>query len=242
MRKRDFPVDDVRRFLEPGPIVLVSSAWKQQTNIMTMGWHMVMGEEPSLIGAFIWDQNHSFEMIRKSKECVINVPTVDIATTVVKIGNCSGRDTDKFTKFGLTAKPGKKVSAPLIEECFANFECRLVDASLIRNRYSLFVFEVVKAHVATSPWFPKNDPLPRRRPLHARRPHCLPHVSKALQTRHASGVTTRRRLFPCGTAGVVVVLFLRGLDDDEISHLPREWWLLPSIARPEFGGGGRRFA
>ncbi len=40
--KRDFPVSDVRRFLEPGPIVLVSSAWKGQQNIMTMGWHMVM--------------------------------------------------------------------------------------------------------------------------------------------------------------------------------------------------------
>ena len=80
MQKRDFPVDDVRRFLEPGPIVLVSSAWKGKTNIMTMGWHMVMGESPSLVGCFIWDQNHSFEMIRKSRECVINVPTVDLAT------------------------------------------------------------------------------------------------------------------------------------------------------------------
>src|SRR5690242_10243550 len=71
MRKyhmRDFPVDDVRRYLEPGPIVLVSSAWRNKTNIMTMGWHMVMGFEPSLIGCYIWDQNHSFNMIRKSRE------------------------------------------------------------------------------------------------------------------------------------------------------------------------------
>ena len=94
MRKRDFPVDDVRRFLEPGPIVLVSSAWQEKTNIMTMGWHMVMGEEPSLVGCFMWDQNHSFEMIRRSRECVINVPTVELATKVVRIGNTSGRDID----------------------------------------------------------------------------------------------------------------------------------------------------
>jgi len=154
MKKRDHPVDDVRRFLEPGPIVLVSSAWKSKTNIMTMGWHMVMSEEPALVGCFIWDRNHSFEMIRKSRECVINVPTVDLATTVVRIGNTSGAEVDKFERFGLTAVRGREVKAPLIDECHANFECRLVDSSLI-NRYSLFVFEVVKAYARVTPKFPK---------------------------------------------------------------------------------------
>ena len=154
MKKRDHPVDDVRRFLEPGPVVLVSSAWKGQIDIMTMGWHMVMGEEPSLVGCFIWDQNHSFEMIRKSRECVINVPAVDLAATVVKIGNTSGTDVDKFERFGLTAVPARKVNAPLIDECHANFECRLVDSSLIR-RYSLFVFEVVKGYARVTPQFPR---------------------------------------------------------------------------------------
>lgn len=120
--KRDFPVGEIRRFLEPGPIVLVSSAWKGETNIMTMGWHMVMGFAPSLIGCYIWDQNHSFGLIRKSRECVINVPTVDLAQTVVDIGNSSGRRIDQFASFGLTAVPATKVGAPLIGECFASFE------------------------------------------------------------------------------------------------------------------------
>jgi hypothetical protein len=65
-RKEDFPVSEIRRFLEPGPIVLVSSAWQGKTNIMTMGWHMVLGFSPSLIGCYLWDENHSFEMIRRS--------------------------------------------------------------------------------------------------------------------------------------------------------------------------------
>lgn len=134
--------------------MLVTSAWKGKTNIMTMGWHMVMGEQPSLVGCFIWDQNHSFDMIRKSRECVINVPAVDLAATVVKIGNTSGADVDKFVRFGLTAVPGRTVKAPLIDECHANFECRLVDSSLI-NRYSLFVFEVVKGYARVSPKFPR---------------------------------------------------------------------------------------
>jgi flavin reductase (DIM6/NTAB) family NADH-FMN oxidoreductase RutF len=101
--KKDLPVNEIRRFLEPGPIVLVSSTYRGESNIMTMGWHMEMGFEPSLIGCYIWDQNHSFEMIRKSRECVINIPTVDLATKVVGVGNSSGRDVEKFARFDLTA-------------------------------------------------------------------------------------------------------------------------------------------
>lgn len=152
--KKDFPVSQVRRFLEPGPIVLVSSAWQGEENIMTMGWHLIMEFEPSLIGCYIWTENYSFNMIKKSKECVINIPTVEMATTVVEIGNCSGREVNKFKQFKLTPLPGKKVEAPLIKECYANFECKLVDSHLIQ-KYSLFIFEVQKAHVAISPAFPK---------------------------------------------------------------------------------------
>jgi flavin reductase (DIM6/NTAB) family NADH-FMN oxidoreductase RutF len=85
---------------------------------------------------------------------VINVPTVDLGTKVVGIGNSSGRDIDKFAEFRLTAVPGTRVGAPLIEECYASFECKLNDAKLIPT-YSMFVFEVVKAHVAVSPKYPR---------------------------------------------------------------------------------------
>ena len=153
-RKEDFPVYNVRRFLEPGPIVLVSSAHKDQTNIMTMGWHMVMEFSPALVGCLIAGGNHSHDLIRGSRQCVINIPTVDIAETVVKIGNTSGRNIDKFAEFGLTPKPGTHVRAPLIEECYANFECELADGAWV-TKYNVFVFEVVKAHVATSPKAPK---------------------------------------------------------------------------------------
>lgn len=152
--KFPFPVADIRRFLEPGPIVLVSSAWKGRTNIMTMGWYTVMEFQPSLVGCVISSANHSFRMIRHSRECVINLPTVDLAATVVRIGNCSGREVDKFRRFELTAAPANDVGAPLIEECYANFECRLADTAMVR-KYDLFIFEVVKAHVAKSPRFPK---------------------------------------------------------------------------------------
>ena len=153
-RKRSYPLDQIRRYLEPGPIVLVSSSWKGASNIMTMGWHMMLGFSPALFGCYIWDQNHSYEMLRRSKECVINLPTFDLLDTVVGVGNCHGPDVDKFVRFDLTARPATKVGAPLIAECYANFECRLHDARMIRS-HGLFIWQVVKAHVATSPKRPQ---------------------------------------------------------------------------------------
>lgn len=153
-RKQDFPVSQIRRYLEPGPVVLVSSRHKDKTNVMTMGWHCVMEFSPSLVGCVIAESNHSFALIRKSRQCVINVPTADIAATVVDIGNCSGRDTDKFGRFGLTALPGTRVAAPLIAQCPVSLECVLRDTRLVRT-HNFFVFEVVQAHVARSPKYPR---------------------------------------------------------------------------------------
>jgi flavin reductase (DIM6/NTAB) family NADH-FMN oxidoreductase RutF len=152
--KSDFPVDKVRRFLEPGPTVLVSSAWKGATNIMTMGWHTVMEFTPSLVGCIISNGNHTFEMVRRSKECVINIPELALIEQVVAIGNSTGAEIDKFDRFKLTAAPAAMVKAPLIAECFANLECKLIDARLVQ-KYNYFIFEVVKAHAARAPKYPR---------------------------------------------------------------------------------------
>lgn len=152
--KRDFPVSRARELLEPGPIVLVSSSYRKEHNIMTMGWHTMMEFSPSLIGCIIAGGNHSFDLIRKSKQCVINLPTVDMIKNVVGIGNSDGDAVDKFKIFGLTPGKATKISAPLIKDCYANFECKLYDGSMI-NKYNFFIFEIVKIHKATSPKIPK---------------------------------------------------------------------------------------
>ncbi len=153
-QKHNLPVEKVRRYLEPGPIVLVSSGWKGRRNIMTMGWHTVMEFSPSLIGCVISAANHSFEMVHRSGECVINLPTTALTDQVIGIGNSTGAEIDKFDHFGLTADKAKKVKAPLIRECYANFECRLADDSLV-DKYNFFIWEVVRAHVAVSPKHPQ---------------------------------------------------------------------------------------
>jgi flavin reductase (DIM6/NTAB) family NADH-FMN oxidoreductase RutF len=153
-QKIDLPVSKVRRYLEPGPIVLVTSAFGGVRNIMTMGWHTVMEFTPSLVGCVIAAGNHSFELVRRSGECVINLPTTALTDQVVGVGNTSGAEIDKFATFALTPQKGQRVGAPLIRECHANFECKLADGALI-DKYNFFIFEVVKAHVAPTPHHPR---------------------------------------------------------------------------------------
>ncbi len=153
-KKLDYPVADIRHYLEPGPVVLVTSRWRDETDVMTLGWHTVMEFTPSLVGCIIASGNHSFELIRGSRECVINIPTVEMLDTVVDIGNCSGAEVDKFSRFGLATSAASKVGAPLIDDCFVSLECKLYDDCLI-DTYNYFIFEVVKAHAAASPKHPQ---------------------------------------------------------------------------------------
>jgi flavin reductase (DIM6/NTAB) family NADH-FMN oxidoreductase RutF len=145
MAKKSFPLSKVYGLLEPGPVVLVTTARNGKPNIMTMSWHTMMEFEPPLVGCVI-SGNYSFDLLKATKECVINIPTVEIAEKVVGCGNTSGANVDKFKKFCLTPKSASQVGAPLIEECYANLECRVVDTSML-NKYCFFVLEVVKAWI-----------------------------------------------------------------------------------------------
>ena len=119
-----------------------------------MGWYTLMQFTPSLIGCFIVGYNHSHDLIRTSGECVINLPTIDLLQEVIGIGNCHGQSVDKFEKFALTPSPATLVQAPLIKECYANFECRIFDNRLLPD-YSFFILEVIKAHVPKTPKYPR---------------------------------------------------------------------------------------
>ncbi|RJX31949.1 MAG: flavin reductase family protein [Oxalobacter sp.] len=147
MKKKNFPLAKVFSLMQSGPTVMVSTALKDKANIMTMSWHMMMEFEPPLIGIVLSEQNFSFELLKKSRQCVINIPTVELMEKVVRCGNLSGRNRDKFKALALTPLPAEKVSAPLIDECYANLECKVVDTRFV-NKYNLFVVEVLKAWIA----------------------------------------------------------------------------------------------
>ena len=146
MARKSFPLSKVYGLLEPGPVVMVSTASGGRSNIMTMSWHTMIEFEPPLVGCVISNRNYSFGLLEATKECVINIPTKEIAEKVVGCGNASGAKTDKFETFGLTPKPASQVGAPLIEECYANLECRVADTKMVAE-YCLFVLEVIKAWI-----------------------------------------------------------------------------------------------
>jgi flavin reductase (DIM6/NTAB) family NADH-FMN oxidoreductase RutF len=141
----EFPLYKAFQLIEPGPVVLVTTVSGRKKNIMTISWHMVMDFTPRI--AFVtgpW--NFSFHALMQKKECVIAVPTVDLSAKVVEIGACSGSDTDKFKKFVLTPVKAKSVKAPLIAECLANIECRVIDHI---GKHNIFVLDAVNAWIDT---------------------------------------------------------------------------------------------
>jgi flavin reductase (DIM6/NTAB) family NADH-FMN oxidoreductase RutF len=146
MPKRSYPLSKVYGLLEPGPVVMLTTARKGQANIMTLSWHTMMEFEPPLVGCVVSGRNYSFELLKATRECVINIPTAELADIVVRVGNSSGEKVDKFAAFGLTPKPGSVVAAPLIAECYANLECKVADTRMV-NKYNFFVLEVLKAWI-----------------------------------------------------------------------------------------------
>ena len=153
---KKLPLNKAFMLLEPGPVVLVATADGGKNNVMTISWHMVMDFTPQfaiLTGAW----NHSHKALVKNRECVIAIPTVDISRKVVEIGACSGSDTDKFERFGLTPIQAKSVKAPLIRECIANIECRVSDHI---KKHDIFVLDAIQAWV--------DDDRKERRTIHAR--------------------------------------------------------------------------
>jgi flavin reductase (DIM6/NTAB) family NADH-FMN oxidoreductase RutF len=143
---KDIDINTAFTLLEPGPVVLVTTHDGQKNNIMTISWTMVMGFTP-IFGITTGPWNYSYAALRKTRECVISIPTVDLIDRVVGVGTCSGVDTDKFAKFGFTALPGKHVRAPLIKECLANIECNVID---IVKKHNIVVLEGIAAYIDSS--------------------------------------------------------------------------------------------
>jgi flavin reductase (DIM6/NTAB) family NADH-FMN oxidoreductase RutF len=132
--------------MESGPVVLVTTNDGARNNIMTISWTMVVGFTP-LFAITTGPWNYSYAALRKSRECVISIPTVDLIDQVVGVGTCSGADTDKFKEFGLTPVKGRHVRSPLIKECLANIECKVID---IVKKHNIIVLEGVAAYFDSS--------------------------------------------------------------------------------------------
>ena len=151
---KNLALSKVYQLLEPGPVVLLTTARKGHANVMTMSWHMMVEFEPPLIACVVSNANFSFTALLATKECVIAIPALKLAPIVVEIGNCSGKDVNKFKKIGLTPELAESVTPPLVAECFSNLECRVINTRLV-NAFNIFILEVVKAWIDPAQKNPK---------------------------------------------------------------------------------------
>ncbi|CEG58624.1 flavin reductase family protein [Legionella fallonii] len=149
MRKKPLPLSEVYCLLEPGPVVLLTTSLCGKANVMTMSWHTMMEFEPPIIGCVISDKDYTFDILKTTKECVINIPTVEIAEQVVGCGNTSGEKIDKFNLFNLTPITASLVKAPLISECYANIECKVINMEMV-PQYGFFILEALTAWITPS--------------------------------------------------------------------------------------------
>jgi len=140
---KKFPLEKAFTLIEPGPVILVTTADNRGMNIMTISWSMVLDFTPRF-ALMTGPWNHSYKALKKTKECVLAIPGVDLAKKVIGIGTCSGAEVNKFDKFKLTPVEAKSVGAPLIAECLANIECRVVDYIA---KHGIFVLDAVNAWV-----------------------------------------------------------------------------------------------
>lgn len=136
------PLSKAYRLLNFGPTVLVTSQIGGKPNVMPVAWNMPVDFDPPKVAICIGDGSYTFQIVRKMKEFVINIPPASIVKKVFKCGRVSGKTVDKFKRFGLTPIPASKVRPPLIKECIGHLECRVIDDSMV-EKYNIFVVKVV---------------------------------------------------------------------------------------------------
>ncbi|MCS7115933.1 MAG: flavin reductase family protein [Nitrososphaerales archaeon] len=132
----------------PRHIVLVTcfNPKNNKSNIISVAWSTPLSHEPPLIGISIAPKRYSHDLISKTGEFVVNIPTIELAKQVLFCGRRSGRDVDKFNETKLTARVARKVRASIIEECIAHLECKVVNQIEVGD-HTLFIGEVVAAYV-----------------------------------------------------------------------------------------------
>lgn len=131
----------------PCPVALVTCVDEEDNpNIITLAWVGITCSDPPTIGIGIRPQRYSYRLIEKTREFVVNIPTLDILKETNYCGRVSGRDHNKFAETKLTPEPSKEVKPPLIKECPVNLECTLQKIVKVGS-HDLFLGRIVAIHV-----------------------------------------------------------------------------------------------
>ena len=144
--KKEVPVSEGLRQLPIRPVYLLSTEHEGKKNIITIGMFAFFSGKPTLVGAGIAPSRYSYELIRQSKEYVVNAVDENLVEAVRICGQKSGREVDKFELAKLTPEKGLKVNAPLIKESPVSIECKVVKEVEVGD-HVWFIGEVLAVHV-----------------------------------------------------------------------------------------------
>ena len=140
------PLEKSFRLLNHGPTVLVTSAHGERRNIMAAAWNMPLDYTPPKVAVVIDKNAYTRELIEASGTFALSLPCRAQARLTVDVGNCSGRDGDKFSRFDIEAFAATKISAPIPAGCIGWLECRIIPEPHIQETYDLFLGEIIAAY------------------------------------------------------------------------------------------------
>lgn len=133
--------------LYPVPAVMVSCQRPgEKPNIITIAWAGTVCSSPAMVSISVRPERYSYDILRETKEFVINLTTKELAFAADYCGVKSGREVDKFKEMGLTPCPSKEIKAPGIEESPVNIECKVRDVIPLGS-HDLFLAEVAAVGV-----------------------------------------------------------------------------------------------
>ena len=180
--KREVPLTQAHRLFAGQPVCLLTTQYKNRANVMTLAWACPISLEPPLVMMAIHPSCYSHDILRRSEECVLNIPGRPLAEQVMKCGNLSGEDTDKIQITGLTLESGHRVEVPWIDECLAHIECAVVDL-LMPGDHTIFIAQIVGAWAEEEAfdgvWLLPED-IEELHPLHHLGGMCLSLMGKTL--------------------------------------------------------------
>ncbi|MFH1428572.1 MAG: flavin reductase family protein [Candidatus Margulisiibacteriota bacterium] len=143
--KIDIDKQKAGRLINYGPVTLVTSSFREQKNVASVAWAMPVSASPGLVAIAVTNKRFTYELIRESREFIINIPSQKMKEAVIFCGSTCGRELDKFSKAGLTPANSKKLDAPIVQECFAHIECKVVNEVLVGD-HMLFVGDVIAVY------------------------------------------------------------------------------------------------
>lgn len=162
MNKKEFDLQSLDAmklsfFLSNGQIVMLTctNAQRSINGIISVGWAAPTSFVPFLLTASVGSGGKEtgprayrvcYSLINETKEFGLNVPTVGLIEAVGKVGSTHSDQVDKFAEAGLTPMDSRKISAPLISECFLNLECKVLQ-QFVTGDHTVFVAEPVAAYM-----------------------------------------------------------------------------------------------